>query len=137
MTRLDTEKLRMRRIVATAAITAVAIASLLLSNAFAAVSATQAALAPRAQAQALDEQVANVRGEAEQTPAGQAPREAAAASGLPGDRAVDQISLSEPNVPPDAEISAPGASEQRVFKSRRALETINPRDFVRQAAMPK
>jgi hypothetical protein len=130
MTTLDTEKLRFRRIVATATITVVALAFLLLSAPFALVSAMPSAAG--ASRQAADEQVPPAPGEAEQ-----APREPAAAYPLPDDRAADQLPLSEPGVPPDPVASSPSASEQRVFKSRRALETIDPRDFVRQAGMPK
>jgi hypothetical protein len=39
----------------------------------------------------------------------------------------------QPAVPSDPEDSSPSASEQRVFRSRRALETIDPREFLRQA----
>jgi hypothetical protein len=133
MTRLDTEKLRFRRIVATAAITVVAIAFLLLSETFGLVGATPPAAEPSDQA--ADEQVPRDRREADQTGADQARGEPAAAYRL--DRAAGQISLSEPGAPPDSERSSPSVSEQRIFKSRRALETIDPRDFVRQAAMPK
>ena len=37
----------------------------------------------------------------------------------------------QPGVPSNPEDMAPDASEQRVFKSRKALETINPRELVR------
>jgi hypothetical protein len=38
----------------------------------------------------------------------------------------------EPGVPPD-----PEASQQNVFRSRRALETVDPSEFLRQHGMPK
>jgi hypothetical protein len=37
----------------------------------------------------------------------------------------------QPAVPSNPEDVAPAASEQRVFKSRKALETINPRELLR------
>lgn len=42
----------------------------------------------------------------------------------------------QPGVPPGAE-SQPIAGEQRVIRSRRALETVDPREFLRQATIPK
>jgi hypothetical protein len=51
-----------------------------------------------------------------------------AASGMPRPETASGL---QPDVPSDPEESAPDASEQRAFKSRRALETINPRDLVR------
>jgi hypothetical protein len=38
----------------------------------------------------------------------------------------------EPGVPPD-----PEGSQQNVFRSRRALETVDAREFLRQNGMPK
>jgi hypothetical protein len=38
-----------------------------------------------------------------------------------------------PGAPDDAEDPTPSATEQRVFRSRRALETIDPREILRQA----
>jgi hypothetical protein len=40
--------------------------------------------------------------------------------------------VAEPGVPPD-----PEASQQSVFRSRRALETVDPSEFLRQRGMPK
>jgi hypothetical protein len=37
----------------------------------------------------------------------------------------------QPAVPSNPEDVAPGANEQHIFRSRRALETINPRELVR------
>jgi hypothetical protein len=39
----------------------------------------------------------------------------------------------QPAVVSNSEDPSPGASEQRVFRSRRALETIDPHEFLRQA----
>jgi len=39
----------------------------------------------------------------------------------------------EPAVSPDPE----GSPEQRAFRSRRALETVDPREFLRNNGMPK
>lgn len=70
--------------------------------------------------------------EAEQTPA--------ALYRNPDDPPAHQMSASamprpgpapQPAVPSDPEDSSPSASEQRSFKSRRALETIDPRQFQR------
>jgi hypothetical protein len=38
----------------------------------------------------------------------------------------------EPGVPPD-----PEGSQQSVYRSRRALETVSPSEFLRQRGMPK
>lgn len=43
----------------------------------------------------------------------------------------------QPGAHRDAEDASPGASEQRVFKARRALETVDARELLRQVNMPK
>ena len=79
--------------------------------------------------------------EVEQALAGQTPTEPAAVF-HPDDRRPNQMSASEmprpgtspvpqPGVRSTPEDSSPSASEQRVFKSRRALETVDPREVVR------
>jgi hypothetical protein len=72
---------------------------------------------------------------AEQTPAGQVPSEPAAPYQNPDDppAAASAMPQSEParqpGAPPGPEDSSPSASEQRVFKSRKALETLDARDI--------
>jgi hypothetical protein len=46
-------------------------------------------------------------------------------------------SPAQPGVRSDPEDSSPVATEQRVFRSRRALETVDPSEFLRQHGMPK
>jgi hypothetical protein len=113
VTGLDAKKLRARRIVATAALTAVAVAFLLLSTRKAPVSAASPAAGPSHQA--VDKQVPSDP-VAEQTPAVQTAMEL------------------EPS--PAANPSPPG-SEQRLYKSRRALETVDPREFLRHASVAR
>ena len=43
----------------------------------------------------------------------------------------------QPGAPSNPEDSSPSATEQRVFKSRRALETVDARELVRHAPMPR
>ena len=43
----------------------------------------------------------------------------------------------QPTVASNPEDSSPSASEQRSFSSRKALETIDPREFLRQTSVPK
>jgi hypothetical protein len=73
LTRLDTEKLRTRRIIATATLTVFMIAFLLLRETSAAVNATAPGAAPSIQA--AEQRFPSDPAEAEQLPAGQAPRE--------------------------------------------------------------
>ncbi len=98
------------------------IAFLLIGDTFAPVSAPPPAAGPSYQA--ADKQVPSDPAEAEQTPADQTPREPAAPYRNPDD-------------PTNSENSPPSASEQRIFKSRKALETVDPRELLRQATMPK
>ncbi|HEY2030677.1 MAG TPA: hypothetical protein VGH20_15880 [Myxococcales bacterium] len=130
LTKLDPEKLRNRRIVATATISVAVIAFLLLGVD----PALAPVMAPLAGpiGQAVDEQIPPNPGEAVQ----EAPRGPAAHPVPDGPELVETV-LSEPGVPADSEAVSPAASEQRVFKSRRALETIDARDFLRQGAIPK
>jgi hypothetical protein len=79
MRTLDTEKLRTRRIVATATLTVFTIAVLLLSETSAAVSATPPGAAPSYQAGRFTRDPA----QAEQMPAGQSPAEARARYEVP------------------------------------------------------
>jgi uncharacterized protein YkwD len=78
----------------------------------------------------------------EQTPPAQTPREPTALSqnteGAPARRiSASEMPLSGTSPAPHADVtsspedSSPSASEQRVFKSRRALETVDPREVVR------
>lgn len=122
--RLDMEKLRTRRIVATASLTAIAAASLLVMCRSTAVSPTPAATSHQAAAQAP----AEIQGEP-------------VVLSLPDFQISDPIStpathpepspapqqMGPPEPPQD---SSPSASEQRLFRSRRALETMDPREFV-------
>jgi hypothetical protein len=129
-TRLDTDKLRIRRIVATAGISVVAIAFLLFIDGL----RQESVPLSGSRGQALD---VAAPAEAVQLPLDQARRAAVAAVGVPDDPAVAQNALSEPGVAAEPEAAAPAATEQRVYKARRALETIDPRDFLRQSALPK
>jgi hypothetical protein len=81
--------------------------------------------------QGADKQVRWDPAEAEQTPAGQTPTETAALNqnpefDPPADKGVTSI-LEDPR----------SAVQQRVFKSRRALETVDAREFLRQSRIPK
>jgi hypothetical protein len=89
--RLDTEKLRTRRIIATAALTVVAITFLLLSDASAPASAAQVSAMPAA-AGSSNQEAPSDPAEAEQTPAGQAPRDPAAPYQDPDDPRAQQMS---------------------------------------------
>lgn len=74
---------------------------------------------------------------------GRAPPDPAAPYQDPDDPTAGRTSASEtspapqPGVPPDSEASTPTAREQRILKSRRALETVDPRELLRQATIPK
>jgi hypothetical protein len=137
--RLDTEKPWAPIVVVAMILTAVTVAFLLLSDTSAPVSATPPAAGASYQAA---KQVPSDPSEAEQT-ADQPPRDPAAPYRNPDDPTADQISASEmppapqPGVPHDPGDAPPSTSEQRVLKSRRALETVDPREFLRQATMPK
>jgi len=56
--------------------------------------------------------------------------------------AIDALTLapspgSQPDASPLPEGSSPEASEQRVLQSRRALETVDPRELLRQGSLAK
>jgi hypothetical protein len=85
MRRLETEKLRTRRIIATAALTVFTIAVLLLKETSAASGATPPGARPSYQA--ADQRFPSEPAEAEEMPAGQAPGEAAAQYRDPDDSA--------------------------------------------------
>jgi hypothetical protein len=54
--------------------------------------------------------------------------------------AIDALTLapaSHPDASPLPEGSSPEASEQRVLQSRRALETVDPKELVRQGGLSK
>ena len=76
---------------------------------------------------------------AEQPPAAWSPGEPAARHQGPADPAAAQVAAAEaapappPGTPDEAEDSTPSAIEQRAIRSRRALETIDPRELLRQA----
>jgi hypothetical protein len=78
-------------------------------------------------------------GAAEQAPADWSPGEPAAQHQGPADPMAGQAFASETSPAPEAgqpdgaEDATPSAIEQRVFRSRRALETIDPRELMRQA----
>jgi len=44
---------------------------------------------------------------------------------------------SQPEATPAPEDSSPAATEQRVFQSRKALETVDPKELLRQCALSK
>jgi len=140
---LDLERLRIMRIIATAAITAT-IAFLLLSVTLSGywlaymsspVSAALSGMTP-------SYQIVN-----EQVPPDRTPREPAAPYQKPVASTPGQVSASgmprpgtspgtQPGVANDSE-NNPTANEQRVFQTRRALETVDARELVRQGSMPK
>ena len=132
VTNVDNKKLRFRRIVATAALTVIAAAFLLLINTSGPVRAMPPAAAPSYQT--ADKQVPAAPPEVEQTPA------------PPAVMVLDPLALSptpevsempepepepRPAMPSSVEDSSPVATQQRSFKSRKALETMDPREFVR------
>ena len=56
--------------------------------------------------------------------------------------AMDALTLAsspapQPGVSPVSQESSPEASEQRVLQSRKALETVDPKELLRQGMMPK
>jgi len=74
---------------------------------------------------------------------------AATTAPMPPDRspagsvmAMDALTLAsspapQPGVSPVSQESSPEASEQRVLQSRKALETVDPKELLRQGMMPK
>jgi hypothetical protein len=133
--KVDVETPRGARIVATAAITAVTLALLLLTTvvsgywlAYTSGPARATAASPAPSYRVVDEQVPPDQGPAPyQTPAAdQMP-----ASGMP------PAAAPQPGAPSNPEDSSPSANEQRLFKSRHALETLDARELVRQGALPK
>jgi hypothetical protein len=78
---------------------------------------------------------------AEQTPAAQTPAlyqnpddRPATASAMPRS---EPSPAPQPGAPSSPEDSSPSASEQRLFKSRKALETVDPREVVWQSTTQK
>ena len=140
----DMDNLRAPRIIATATLTVVAIAVLLLSGKSAPVSATPAAAAPSHAA--ADQQFPSDPAAAEQPSTDQTPMqlEPLALYQNPADPIADQISASEmpqpepsaavldPTVPANLDVPLPSATKQRVFRSRRALETVDPHELLRR-----
>jgi len=54
--------------------------------------------------------------------------------------AIDALTLapaSQPDASPVPEGSSPEATEQRVFQSRRALETVDPKELLRQGSLSR
>jgi hypothetical protein len=139
--RLDTQKLRARRIIATASLTTVAVAFLLLSGRSAPGSSTPAA---EPSSQAADQQVPSDPPEAATKGVVRARMELeplalyATSRRMPSDQNPDdppeanQITPArlEPTPAPNP---SPKGSEQTLFKSRRASETMDPREFLRYA----
>lgn len=80
---------------------------------------------------------------AAQTPADWGPGAQAAPYQGPADPTAAQVLASEMSpapqlgTPDEAEDSTPSSVEQRAFRSRRALETIDPRELLRQAGGQK
>ena len=137
VSRLNDDQLRTRRIIATAALTAVAVGLLLLFGASARVSATPPAARPSYQA--ADEQVRPDPAEAEQTEAAEGPMELPVMNLNPDGTPAAQTSASDmplsgtpqPVISTDLEDHTSTAARQRMFKSRRAVEVIDPRHFRR------
>jgi hypothetical protein len=140
--RLDTEKLRAGRIIATASLTAVAVAFLLLSGRSAPASPTPAAEPSSSQA-AADQQVPSDPPEAAQKRAVRARMELeplalyATSTRMPSDQNADDPEANQITParlePTPAPNPSPKGSEQTLFKSRRASETMDPREFLRYA----
>jgi hypothetical protein len=145
--KLDTDKLRARRIIATATFTAVTVAFLLVIVRSAPVSARPPA--PRPSNEAADKQVPSNPREAEQTTAVGIPMELEPLALFQTPLELEPLALFQtPDDPPADQVPArlepspaanpsPKGSEQRLFKSRRALETLDPREFLRHATVPK
>ena len=132
--RLDMGKL-WAPIIAVAILTSVTIAFLLVRDTSAPVSATPPAAEPSYQV--ADKQVPSDPGKAEQAAADQATREPAAPHQDPDDRTADQISASETPQPETSPAPQPDVPpQQTIFRSRRALETIDPRELLRQGHIP-
>jgi len=135
----EKKKLRARSIIVMATLTVVTVALLLLSTRSAPVSATPPAAGPSHQA--ADTQVPSDPPEAEETSAVQTPMEIetlalyANPDGTPPavEENVEPAHL-EPKVP--ANTSPPG-SQQSLFKSRRALETMDAREFLRRSRVAR
>ena len=122
--RLDMKKLSPLIVAVVLVLASGTIAFLLIGDTSAPVSATPLSY------QAADMQVPSDPAQAEQAPADRTPREPAAPHQNPDDPTAGKISASE-MPPPD-----PSASEQSRFKSRRALETVDPRELLRQGKLP-
>jgi hypothetical protein len=127
-----------------------AVACLLVGNATAPGSATLPAAGPSYQA--ADEHVPSDAAEAERTPpapqqAEQTPRGPAAPQQAeqtprgPAEPQQAELTPREPGAPnqnpDDPTADRISASEQIVFKSRRGLETVDPRELLRQGAFPQ
>src|SRR3954462_2641716 len=131
--RLDLETPRAPRIIATAILTAVTVGFLLLSGRSARVSAPPPAAG--ASYQAAERQVPSDPPEAEETAAVQTPieLEPLALHQNPNDPPADEMPAAQLYPSPPANPS-PRGSEQRLFKSRRALETVDAREFLRRTS---
>jgi len=103
------EKLRTRRIVATAALTAVTVSFLLLKE------------------KAAGHEVASDPAPKELAVL-YLPEDAISISPLPQ---AEPLPAPQPLVPSDPGDSPPNDGEQRIFQSRKALETMNPREYLR------
>jgi len=124
--RLDMEKLRTRRIVATASLTAIAAASLLVMCRSTAVGPTRPAAAPS------HETVAQAPAEIQRELAVLYLPDFQISDPIPTPAAHPEPSPAPQQMgPPEPQDSSPAASEQRLFRSRRALETMDPREFLR------
>jgi hypothetical protein len=109
-------------------LTLCAVACLLIHRVTAPVSARLPAARPPYQAGI--EQASSHAAEAAPAPAAQIAAEQALAEQTPGEPAAPDQNTDEPTA------DKLSASEQRTFKVRKALETINPREFLRQAVVP-
>jgi hypothetical protein len=111
-------------IIATAMFVAVTVGFVLLRDTSAPVSATPPAEAEqRAAGQTSIEPVVLY-----QSPDDPPPAEQIVASETPSSEPTPEVRAI---MPPDSEVAMPSATQQRVFKSRRAMETIDPRQFRR------
>jgi hypothetical protein len=136
VSRLDIEKLRVRRIIATATLTAVVVSGLLYRGGVAFVSSLSEATASASRGVDGPGTVAPTT---EQVPVFAPPDRTRPADQMfaSGTSRPEPSAPSSPAAPSNPEDSTPIAREQRVLKSRHALETIDPREFLRHGTSSK
>ncbi|HET9595232.1 MAG TPA: hypothetical protein VFP65_06610 [Anaeromyxobacteraceae bacterium] len=129
---MEIEKVGAPIVVATMVLTFGTMAFLLVREASGPLDITAPAAVPSYQA--AEDQVPSLAAAPQQGP-GDASAVAMAAA---VDTAVPETSVAPaPRAPREREGSSPGTSEQRAYRSRRALETVDARELLRQANMPR